>query len=497
MIRRLLRQLRLALILLAALFLWANWTSRAASDTLAGYTAFDTAASLPADGAAPAPGITASDVTRGPGLRHASTGSDEYASAGWGAGGDREAAEAAGRYLSWKIESDAPIRLTDLALGFRRGGHAPEHFQLELRTDGAGGWQVLHTEHVRNASAQEMTLDPAALGLDAASSFEFRLYAWGARRQGNNNNPGTVRLVNAVTAPDGSAGALVLGGTPVSAPDPADPPSSPHVCSATAPGQSPFLESGLPGGEFSRDHSDPTPVPSGHDLIVASGQSGRHDMLVLTDLPGGAQTLTLNFCFPQDGAASWAGGNVLFKTSPFDWPWDGSYAGSFALSPIAPNDSVTISLGPDFDGTLYLALYFTYGGEISWNLPLPTVHPPADIDASRTVHVHAQDGLGCEILPGTPPAAPGAAIPGACIEYRIALENIGGSVATDLSMVDMLAPDFIFVAAQAQGFGAAGSTLQTPPAMTDCATVSCEIRLEDGALDVNEVGKVIIRGLLK
>lgn len=318
MIRRLLRQLRLALILLVALFLWLNWTAQAASDTLASYTAVDTAAPLPGDGDTRAPGVTLHPVTRGPGLTHAAIDDDGFASAGWGADGSRSIAEAAGRYLSWAIDVDAPINLTDLALGFRRGGHAPEHFQLEVRTDGEGDWHVLHTDHVRNANAQKITLDPAAQGLDPAASFEFRLYAWGARRQGSNNNPGTIRLVNAVTAPDGSARAIVIGGTPVSPAGSDAPRHARHLCAATAPGQSPFRESDLPGGEFSRDHSNPTPVPSGHDLIIASGQVNRHDMLTPTDLPGGAQTLTLNFCFPDGSPAIWSGGNVLYKTTPFD-----------------------------------------------------------------------------------------------------------------------------------------------------------------------------------
>lgn len=160
---------------------------------------------------------------------------------------------------------------------------------------------------------------------------------------------------------------------------------------------------------------------------------------------------------------------------------------------------MTITLDPDFDGSLYLALYFTYGGEVAWNMPLPQVQTPAELDTSKTVHVHAQDGTGCAILPGTPPAAPGAAIPGACVEYRIALENIGGSLAHDLNMIDVLGPQFVFVAAQAQGLGAGGASasLQTPAAMTDCAAVPCEIRLQDGALDVDDTGEVIIRGLLK
>lgn len=336
------RKLRPALALMIALVLCTGWSARAGAEVLLAYTAVENAAELPGDGDMIAPGITALPVTRGPGLTPVALGDGSFASSGWTVLGDRAQAEAEGSYLSWAFEADSPITLTSLGLGYRRGGHAPEQFQLEVSTDGGASWQVLHWEHVNNASSQQMTLDLAAQGLAEAESFQFRLYAWDARRQGNNNDPGTVRLENTVAPPEsGAPRAIVLGGTPV------------------------------------------------------------------------------------------------------------------AL--------------------------------------------PAEVEAEKTVIVHSQDGTGCGDLAGTRPPGPHAAIPGACLEYRIDTVNTGAGTAADLRIIDTLGPEIIFVGADHAGYdtSAPAFSFSTPEAHTDCGGEACEVRLDDGALAAGQAGEIVIRGILK
>lgn len=333
---------RPVLAAMVAVMLWAGWSTRAAAEVLLSYTSVEDAAELPGDGDTIAPGITALPVTRGPGLDSVALGDGSFASSGWTVLGDRAQAEAEGSYLSWSFAADSPITLTSLGMGFRRGGHAPEQFQIELSTDGGASWHVLHWEHVNNASSQHMAIDLAAQGLAEAENFEFRLYAWDARRQGNNNNPGTIRLENTVASPDsGAPRAIILGGTPV--------------------------------------------------------------ML------------------------------------------------------------------------------------------------PAEVEAEKSVFVHAQDGTTCGDLARAGPPGPHAAIPGACLEYRIDTVNTGAGTAAELRIIDTLGPEIIFIEAIHAGYdtSAPGFSFSTPSAYTDCGSEACEVRLDDAALAAGEAGEIVIRAILK
>lgn len=309
------------------------------------------------------------------------------------------------------------------------------------------------------------------------------------------------------------AGTLYLAlyfthGQPVSftigAPGNADPPAPgggpAALCAPLPAGATLLLESDLPAPGFSGQFDAPTPVQADVDIIAGTGSQGAHDMLAISGLPPGAQDLTLSFCYPPGSPANfWAGGNVLYRTAPFRWGWDGTEAGVFAVTPSQPTDSVTIPLGPDFGGTLYLAVYFTYGARIAWTIGLPGggTAPEPDIAASRSVHVHSLGEAGCATIPGPAAGTSLAAIPGACIEFRIQTVNTGSATAADLSIVEALGNRFIFVAARATGFGGTPPPLQIPPGNTDCAVTPCEVRLQDAELPPGQTGQIVIRTLLK
>lgn len=130
----------------------------------------------------------------------------------------------------------------------------------------------------------------------------------------------------------------------------------------------------------------------------------------------------------------------------------------------------------------------------------------ADIDAAKTVTIFAEDGTGCATIPGTPASGEQYAIPGACVEYKITINNTGGTDATALTVNDVLPEHLEFIAAAASGFtGGSFATPALPAANTDCAgnsATDCEINftgatLDNGTVGTPTTGVVTIRALIK
>lgn len=86
-----------------------------------------------------------------------------------------------------------------------------------------------------------------------------------------------------------------------------------------------------------------------------------------------------------------------------------------------------------------------------------TLQGMAELIASKTARVFSQDGAGCADLEAVRPAEPAlpAAIPGACIEYTISVENIGPVPATAIDLTDQLPPEVTYAAAGTRGWTAA------------------------------------------
>ena len=118
---------------------------------------------------------------------------------------------------------------------------------------------------------------------------------------------------------------------------------------------------------------------------------------------------------------------------------------------------------------------------------------PGRVEASKTVRVLGRDGAGCD--GAAPPPAPQPALPGACLEYRIELENPGAAPVTALRVVDILPPFLLFVGTAQEGLGSAATVL-APAAGTDCAVASCRVELLGGELGAGRSGWIVIRTLL-
>ena len=111
----------------------------------------------------------------------------------------------------------------------------------------------------------------------------------------------------------------------------------------------------------------------------------------------------------------------------------------------------------------------------------------------KTVEVVSTDGSGCASF-ATPTDTLGQfAVPGACVEYVITVENLGadgatGGVgdlpATDITVADTLPAELIFIAATVEDFTVAPTPTAPglPAANADCAAVACLVSFEGGTI---------------
>lgn len=127
----------------------------------------------------------------------------------------------------------------------------------------------------------------------------------------------------------------------------------------------------------------------------------------------------------------------------------------------------------------------------------------ADVNASKAVTIHSEDGTGCTVIPGS--ATGGYSIPGACVEYVITVENSGSAGATDIVINDVLADELDFAGAVFGGdfTGGSFSSPALPAANTDCTGGACVINLTGASLPapvapaVSTTGTVTIRAFVK
>ncbi len=127
----------------------------------------------------------------------------------------------------------------------------------------------------------------------------------------------------------------------------------------------------------------------------------------------------------------------------------------------------------------------------------------AEVNASKAVTIHSEDGTGCSVIPGS--ASGGYSIPGACVEYVITVENTGSAGATDIVINDVLADELDFAGAVFGGdfTGGSFSSPALPAANTDCTGGACVINLTGASLPapvapaVSTTGTVTIRAFVK
>lgn len=123
-----------------------------------------------------------------------------------------------------------------------------------------------------------------------------------------------------------------------------------------------------------------------------------------------------------------------------------------------------------------------------------------EISATKTVNIFNEDGLGCAIIPGVRDPDALAMIPGACVEYHIEIQNTGSGAGEAMNIVDSLESNLIYMGASHSGFAnstAPNFEFNTPNPGTDCGLFTCEIEIDNGLIESDTTGEVIIRTLLK
>ncbi len=140
-----------------------------------------------------------------------------------------------------------------------------------------------------------------------------------------------------------------------------------------------------------------------------------------------------------------------------------------------------------------------------------------DLSATKTVTVIKEPGIADPFVALTDCAtatavADAKAVPGACVEYVIEVQNTGATAtATNLVIDDILPPEVTFVSATLEtttttGFaddvGVAGPgpilTVPADAAASNCNGVdTCVIQLSDAVLAAQEVGQIVIRAEVK
>ena len=147
------------------------------------------------------------------------------------------------------------------------------------------------------------------------------------------------------------------------------------LLTAAAASAATLTEGSLPGGAFSGAWNSPTEVGAGFDIISGTGNQNQFDNFYFSALPSGSQTLSFDFTAPEGFGYSYsAGGEIYTSTSPFRWGWDGVRAPqSVSVNYYNPQQSFTLDLGDDFaGGSLYLAMYFTHGANLAYNIAAPS-----------------------------------------------------------------------------------------------------------------------------
>jgi uncharacterized repeat protein (TIGR01451 family) len=118
---------------------------------------------------------------------------------------------------------------------------------------------------------------------------------------------------------------------------------------------------------------------------------------------------------------------------------------------------------------------------------------PAILEADKTFSIFSENGADCADLAAPPPGGtqPAAAIPGACIEYRLEVTNTGGRAAHDVDVVAML-PAVLTV--QAAGRAGWDETAADGFALSfDCTAGGCSVTVENGIIPVSTTATVTFR----
>lgn len=143
---------------------------------------------------APAAGVTAGQLSRGPGLtRPAAVQTSSYNATGFLFGGSTQAqAVTAGDYFQFSFTSTTPYDLDYLAIHYGINQRGPRNQAVELSVDGGQSFSTVFTSTLAAGGSQmQYGIDLSAF--DAVTSATFRLVGWNAVSGSSPVNRMTVR----------------------------------------------------------------------------------------------------------------------------------------------------------------------------------------------------------------------------------------------------------------------------------------------------------------
>ncbi len=148
-------------------------------------------------------------------------------------------------------------------------------------------------------------------------------------------------------------------------------------------------------------------------------------------------------------------------------------------------------------------------GDFSANALLTVVAPTLAATKSVLVLSTAPGSDGACAALTTPAVGNQYSVPGACVQYVIAVDNTGAGDAANLNIADRLPAEVRFIKAELAtstgtgfiddpGVGGAGPALAAPGAAEDCnGTTNCLVNLTDAVLQGTRNGQVLIWALVR
>jgi uncharacterized repeat protein (TIGR01451 family) len=117
----------------------------------------------------------------------------------------------------------------------------------------------------------------------------------------------------------------------------------------------------------------------------------------------------------------------------------------------------------------------------------------ANLNATKSVLVFSENGSLCEDLAAAPPDTGGltpVAIPGACVQYTISVQNTGPVAAQAISLIDPLPGTLTLRAAALGPNWGPGTTLSFA---ANCSGPGCDVAVLNGVIAPNVTATIIVR----
>lgn len=191
-----------------ALFAIAGMAASAQASVLADWAAAPNGTSIAAMGVAA--GLTADDLTRGPGLNQA--GGATFNSNSWDDGADAASALANGNYLSWGINGLVAGEISDMEIRIDVSGTGPDFYEIFASTDGfSTSNSIFFFDTAGNTQGVDHNILTPSLS-NITGGVEFRLVGWGA------TSPNGTMDIETIDFANGGTYGIRLNGNPIPTP---------------------------------------------------------------------------------------------------------------------------------------------------------------------------------------------------------------------------------------------------------------------------------------